>query len=150
MIADRDAAGDCGVAGKQAEPPDDDVMADLDQIIELAAFSDHGIAQAAAIDTGIGADFDVVLNDHPRKLRDLGMALRARHEAETILSDPHAGMQNDAVADQSMGNRDVRADRAITADPNVGTDRGLRADQRSSADFGTRSDRRPRIDGDAG
>jgi len=52
-------------------PPDRHIVADLDLIVDFRAFADDGVAQAAAVDRGRGADFDVILDDDPAGLRDL-------------------------------------------------------------------------------
>jgi hypothetical protein len=41
-----------------------DVVADLDEVIDLGAFTDHRVARRASVDTGSGADLHIVLNDH--------------------------------------------------------------------------------------
>ena len=50
-----------------------------------------------------GADLHVVLDDDTADLRHLRMSRRPHHEAETVLADADAGMDDDAVADQRMG-----------------------------------------------
>ena len=40
-------------------------------------------------------------------------------KAEAVLADPAAGMDDDAVADQRMRDRRMRADRAIAPDPHI-------------------------------
>ena len=52
------------------------IVADLDQIIDLGAFADHGVAQSAAIDGGGGADLDPVLDDDAAQLGDFRMSRR--------------------------------------------------------------------------
>ena len=58
-------------------------------------------------------------------------------------------MNDDPVADQSIGDHGAGADRAIAADPHLGTDHGVRADHGAAADLGARPDRRAGFDGDA-
>ena len=48
----------------------------------------------------VGADLDIVLDDDAADLRHFEVPSRPHGEAETVLSDPHAGMDDDAVADQ--------------------------------------------------
>ena len=52
-----------------AMAPDRHVVADLDQIVDLGALADHGVADRAAVDGGAGADLDVVLDDDPADLQ---------------------------------------------------------------------------------
>ena len=48
---------------------DGHIVGDLDQIVDLGAFPDHGVAAAAAIDRRIGADLDIVLDNDTAELR---------------------------------------------------------------------------------
>ena len=80
---------------------DDDVVADLHEVVDLGALADDRVARRAAIDRRVGADLDVVLNDDAAHLRHLQMPARAEREAETVLADAHARMQDDAVAEQA-------------------------------------------------
>ena len=56
----------------------------------------------------VGADLDVVLDDDAADLRHLEVPLRPHGEAEAVLPDAHARMQDHAVADKRMGHRDAR------------------------------------------
>ena len=67
-----------------------DVVPDLHEIINFRAFPDDRILKGPAIDAAVGADFHVVLDDHPADLRHLEVALAAHGEAEAVLADPHA------------------------------------------------------------
>ena len=44
-------------------PANADIVAYLDQVVDLGALADHGVADRTAIDRGAGADLDIVLND---------------------------------------------------------------------------------------
>ena len=57
-------------ATRHAMAADLHIVGDLDQIIELAAFADHRVAQRAAVDGGGGADLDPVLQDDAAQLRN--------------------------------------------------------------------------------
>src|SRR5436309_825739 len=81
-VAYRNASGDTHLPGDQAMAPDDGVVADLHLIVDLGSLADHGIAVAAAVDGGVGADLDIVLDDHPPDLHDLGVAGGTRHKTE--------------------------------------------------------------------
>jgi hypothetical protein len=75
--ADHHAVSDCGASGdpnlgnEHAMTPYAHIVANLNQIVDLGAFADHGVIERAAIDGGVGTDFDMVLNDHTADLRDL-------------------------------------------------------------------------------
>src|SRR3989304_4498173 len=101
-------------------PADADIVAYLDQVVDLGALADHGVANGAAVDGGAGADLDVVLNDDASDLRHLEVALRSHYEAEAVLPDLAARMNDDAVADQRGGDRRPGADRANAPDPHPG------------------------------
>ena len=57
-------------------------------------------------------------------------------------------MDNDPVADQSVADYSVGADRTITAYPHSGTDHRICSDGCPAADFNLRADHRTRLDGD--
>src|SRR5664280_672368 len=124
-------------------------MADLNQVVDLGALADHGVANGAAVDRGAGADLDVVLDDDAPDLRHLEVAGAAHNEAEAILADLAARMDDDPVADQRVGDHRPAADRAIAPYPYLGSDHRRRPDDAAAADFGARSNYRARFDGDA-
>src|SRR5690606_4177711 len=62
-----------GLRGDQAVASNPAVVADLHEVVDLAAFADHRIAQGPAVDGRIGADLDAILNDHAAQLRDLAV-----------------------------------------------------------------------------
>ena len=53
------------------------VVADLDLVVELHAVLDHRVVQRAAVDGGVGADLDVVADDHAADLRNLAPTRRS-------------------------------------------------------------------------
>src|SRR6202022_3165819 len=115
-ILERHAAAQPRLRHHDAVAADHDIVADLHQVVDLGAFADHGVADAAAIDHRSRADLDVVLNDHPSDLRDLDVTVRPHEEAEAVLPDAAAGMDDHAVADQRVDHRRAGADRAVAAD----------------------------------
>ncbi len=132
--------------------PDDDhamtadhhVVGDLHEVIDLGALADHRVARGAAVDRRVGADLDIVLDDDPADLRHLQVAVRAHGEAEAVLADAGARMDDDAVAEQRVAEGRAGADRAIPADPDVGPDRPRSAPiTRARADLGTGTDTAP-------
>ena len=126
------------------------IVADLDLIVDFGALADHGIAQAAAVDGGAGADLDIVLDQDPAGLRHLDMALGAEEdEAVAVLADAAAGMDQDVVADQGELDRGAGADIAVAADLDVGADHRARADHGAGADLDPGADHGERIDDDA-
>ena len=116
IVPDRDRAGNPGVGRHHAMTADLAIVPDLDKIIDFGALADHGIADRAAVDRRVRDDLDVVLDDDPADLRNFSIAGRAAQKAKAILSDAHARMDHDAVADQRMDDGGRRADPAVASD----------------------------------
>src|SRR5208283_6159036 len=130
-------------------PANRDIVAYLHKVVDLGALADHGVANGAAVDRGAGADLDVVLDDDAAELRHLVVAPLGHHEVKPVLTYLAAGMNDDPVADQRVGDGRSRADRAIAPDTHFGSDHRRRADDAAGADFGARPDHRAGLDGDA-
>ena len=62
------------------------------KVVDLGAFADHRIAQRATINCRVGADLDIVLDDHPAELRDL-----ADGEWTQFLCVEASNIMNDAI-----------------------------------------------------
>src|SRR5664279_2127164 len=148
-ILKRRTAGNSHLRHQNTVPADAHVMADLNQVVDLAALADHGVANGPAVNRGAGADFDVVLDDDAPDLRHLEVAGAAHDVAEAILTDLAAGVDNDPVADQRVRDHRPAADGAIAPDPHLGTDHRGRPDDAAAADFGARSNHRTGLDRDA-
>src|SRR5712691_13327403 len=58
------------------------VVADLDEVVDLAAPPDPGFTERRAVDGGIGADLDVVSDAQASDLRDLAMRRTVERVAE--------------------------------------------------------------------
>src|SRR5512140_672079 len=65
------AAGDAGAPGDGSMRADAHVVSDLDQIVQLDPVLDDGVVQRAAVYAGVGADFDIVADEHTAYLGDL-------------------------------------------------------------------------------
>src|SRR4029453_16844980 len=109
-IAEFRAPRNTGLGHDNAMPSDHHVVPDLDEIINFAALPDHGIAQGAPVDGGIGADFYPVLDDDPADLRHFQVSGLAHGEAEPVLADGDPGVKGHLVADQRMGDGGIGAD----------------------------------------
>ena len=125
-----------------------DVMANLNEIINLRSLTDDRIAQGTPVDRAVGADFHPVLDDDTADLADLQMALAAHGEAEAVLADRHARMDDHIIADQGVGDHSTRADEAVPPDGAAITDDGAGGDARARAYLGLGADDRARLDGD--
>src|SRR5689334_23210678 len=78
--------------------PDDHVVADLDEIVEFGAFTNTGRPQYGAVDTGIRAQFYVILKNDISDLRDLAIAFPILGETEPIRPDDHTRLKNDPIS----------------------------------------------------
>ena len=134
-IADGARSRDAGLGDQHRMATDDDVVADLHQIVDLRPLADHGVAVRAAVNRYAGADLDIILNDDAADLRHFEMPPRPKGESEAILSDMRAGMNNHPVADQRGRDRGRGADRAVTTDAHLRTDDRIGPDDRAGTEL---------------
>ena len=73
-IAELAAAGDADLRHDDAMATRSVVVPNLDQIINLRTFADHGVADRAAVDGGAGADLYIVLDNDAAELRNFLVA----------------------------------------------------------------------------
>ena len=78
------------------------------------------------------------------------MTLRAHHEAEAVLTDIAARMDDDAIPYKRIGDHHIGPDRAITTDAHLRPDDGIGPDQSTGPDLRRRSNHRTGIDCDTG
>src|SRR5437899_5501249 len=140
VVADDDGTRNTRKPGYNAIAADANIVGDLHQIVDLGALSDDGVGHRAAIDGRVGADLDVVLDDDAADLRHALRSLGAGHEAEAVLADPCAAMDDDAVADQSILDAGARTDVAVAADLAGAANDGVGRDDRAGAYGSTRTD----------
>ena len=95
-LADHAAAGDGDAGGQRRVRTDAAVVRDHDEVVELDAFFDDGVVERAAVDGGVGADFDVVTDVHAADLRHLDPRAFLGREAESIAAD-HGARLHDAT-----------------------------------------------------
>src|SRR6185312_2557735 len=120
--------------GDDTATPDAHIVADLDQIIDLGAFADHRIRHGAPVDGGIRTDLHVILDDDAADLRHAFGTLCPGDEAKTVLADPGAAVDDDAIADERVLNTRARPDIAVAADLAGLSDGRIRGDDRAPAD----------------
>ena len=130
-------------------PADHHVVPDLNQIINFGALADHGVAQRAPVDRRIGADLDIVLNDHAADLRHFQVALPTHGEAEPVLADGDAGVESDLLPTSAWVTRGVRPDIAVAADMHAVADHAARGNSWCRARCGLGADHRAGLDHDA-
>ena len=92
------------------------VVAYLNKIVDLGAFTDDRIAECASIDCGVGAKLDAVLDDDTPQLGNLAMPICAQLESETFSPDDDAGLNDDFIAEMGAFDRNVGANDAVAAD----------------------------------
>src|SRR5882724_7701791 len=148
-VLQRGATRDSDLAGEQTVTSDRHVVRDLHQIVDLASLPDHGVPDGPAVNARIGADFDVVLDDHTSNLGNLVGSARASHIAKAILPNGTAGVDDDPVADQGMHDRGIGPDRAVATDADLRPNDRPGPDHGPAADLGARSDDSAWIDGHA-
>lgn len=74
------------------------------------------------------------------------MSVAAHHKAEPILPDIASRMDNDPIANESVTDHRIGADRTITADPHPAADHGICSNGSSAADFNLGTDHRTGLD----
>ena len=141
-VADAGRPGDADLPAQQAVAPDGHVVADVHEVIQLGAVADHGIADGAPVDAGIGADLDIIADGDRAKRMDAGPPLLAdfaafseglanlfnprclgRDKAEPVRPDHRAGLADEP-----------RADGHARADPHAGQDQRIGPDASAVTD----------------
>jgi hypothetical protein len=102
--------GDSDLCGDEAVPANRHVVGDLYEVIELRAFADKRVTGRSAIDGRVCAYFDAVLNNDASDLENFYMSAFVGHEAEAVLPDRYAWMDNDVIADSCVRNDSAGTD----------------------------------------
>ncbi|MNX97533.1 hypothetical protein D3C86_1299040 [compost metagenome] len=124
-------------------------MRDHDLVIQLDPVTDQGIGQRTAVDGGIGADFDVVADQHPAELGNLLPDALLVGEAEALAADHRPRLDHHPLADAYIVIQgDPRREPAALADHRTRTDHAMRPDRHARGDPRTRLDHR--VSADAG
>ena len=107
--SDGRASGNARASRDRRMRTDDDVVSHLDLVVELRPIMHDGILNGAAIDGGVGADFDIVADTDASHLRHLDPTTRIGCKPETVGADDRARMQQAPLADSySLVERDAR------------------------------------------
>ena len=97
-------------------PANDHVVGDMDQVVDFRALADDGGAERAAVNGGIGADLDIVVDDDVAELKHFPVAALVEHIAEAVRADDRAGVDGDAMAELRLPiQHDIREQADIVA-----------------------------------
>ena len=77
---------------------DDDIVADLDQVIDLGPCADPGAAKTRPIYRSACANFNVGIDLHDACLADLAMATFVKLVTKSIGADHDSGVEDGAVS----------------------------------------------------
>src|SRR5260221_13601318 len=146
VILERGATRDAHLGDDDAALPQYDVVGDLDQIVDDGAGTHDRIPGGAAVKRRVGADVDVVVDDHSAELGNPLESEARRHEAEAGLADTHPRRHPDPSPDQRVADRHPGADAAVLAQHTPGPAHGLRADVAAGTELDPGADHRRGID----
>ena len=114
-------------------------MAHVDEVVDLDAAADAGFSQRPAVDGGVGADFDFVLDDQRSLLRELsvGAGGGVAHVAEAVRAEHRAGVYDHPVTERGAGVKyGAGVDVAVVANADTAADDGACLNARARADAG--------------
>src|SRR5271165_1157109 len=133
-IAQPRTAGNPNLPGENTTSAEHDVVGDLDEIVDHRAGADDCVVAGAAIDRRVGADVDIIADNHTPELRHLYRRGTVGGKAEPLLTDAHSWMEYDASADQCMADGDVGTDSGVVANFDTGGDHAVGADATTPAE----------------
>src|SRR5690606_36729487 len=103
------------------------IMSNLDQVIDFRTASDDGITDGTTVYGAVGANFNIVFNNHITQLGNLGITVSRRLETKTVASDHCICMNGAVIAHHSIiVNTDTTVYATIFADLHIYTDLALR------------------------
>src|SRR5207247_7501345 len=149
VVAELRRAGDADLGHEEAVLADLHAVADLHEVVDLRSLADHRFADGAAVDGGVRADLDVVLDPHAADLRHLVMPPLLGGEAVAVAADDDAAVEDAAPADgRPLVDRDERIDDRALADRAAGGDGDALVDRDAVADRDVVADGREGADAD--
>ena len=98
VIAEPGASGDADLGNQDGMFSDDHVVGDHDQVVNLRPFLNPGAAKAGAVNGGVRADFDIIVDLHNADLGNFDVAPVFEFVTEPVAADDGAAVDNDAVA----------------------------------------------------
>ncbi len=137
------------LAHDQTVPANDHVVRDMHQIINLGALADDGGTKRSAVNSRVGADLHVVVDDYIADLQHLAVAALVEHVAVAVRADDRAGVDADTMTDlRPRINHDVweqahvLANLTVPADMVAAHEHGTRAEPHARAQHAIRPDAR--------
>lgn len=146
VTTDRGASGDPDLRDDNGVLADRDVVRDLDEIVDFRAVFDDCVAESRAIDRHIGAQLNVILNDHTAKLRNFVMRALVLYVAEAVTADDRPAMNGHTGADPApFANDHVGIEYRVITDCRIIShkDSGIESDERADPDSVTEGDAWP-------
>jgi len=115
-VANNRAAGNADLSANHAVAAETNVVSDLNEIIEHAPSSNHGVAGSAAVDGAVRADLNIILDNHAAKLEHAGETFGAWNETKALRADRDAGFYLDAPPDDSVADVRIRTDPTLVSE----------------------------------
>src|ERR1051325_9704633 len=97
VIAEAGAAGKTDLPHDEAMASDDDVVRDMDQVVYLGSLPNERRAKGASINSGIGADLDIIADNDVAQLKHFAVASFVKDVAEAVRSDDRACVNDHAT-----------------------------------------------------
>ena len=137
LVTKNGAAGDGALRTEQAVFAHDGVVADLDEVVELASVADGGVAGDAAVHADEAAHLHVVADDGATAGVELEPSVRTFLEVACVGSDDAPRLDDDVVADYGVGvDAHVGMYQAVFADDDILADKSTGLDDGALTDFG--------------
>ena len=92
-------AGDADLRHDEAEATDFHVVPDLNEIVDLRSIANDRIVYAPSIHCSVGTNLDVVPDNAPSDVRNLGVLSSTENVPESIRAEHAAGMRSDSLSD---------------------------------------------------
>ncbi len=83
-----------------------DVVRDMNEVVDLGAFADHGVAQRPSVDADVCPDLDIVCDPATPSMRNRVVPFRARNVAEPAFPNDAACLDDDSGPNPGPGAAD--------------------------------------------
>src|SRR5947208_2024883 len=94
VIFDNGAARDACLRGDDHTFADLNVVCDLHEVVDLSAFADARLAECSAVNAGICADLNIVLDNNGADLRKFNVRVGIANVSESVRADHYAGVKD--------------------------------------------------------